>query len=335
MTSATPSTGGSRVHLKQDTGTFPLYLSSGMDWGLTLSDYAVHQRAAGLSDKTIRNRSECLTLVARISRKGPDAVTVDDLERVLARTHPRTGRPLAPGTKQSERSYLQAFFRWMKKTKRRKDNPAKDLPKVKVPRRQPRPLRVDQIEAMLGCGVYSRTRDIITIAALTGLRLGEVVKIRGEDVDLTGRTIQSVRKGNLDHRIGLPEALVPLAQRMPREGWWFPSPQRNSEFPNGGGHILMKSASDRISKAIRAAGITDRRITGHSLRHFLATELLRDGVPIRVVQEMLGHASLATTQLYAGVTEDEVRDGMNHAPPLRLPHKSGRRMEVKSATIAA
>ncbi len=315
---------------------FPFYLFSGMDWELTLSDYAAHQRGANLSEKTIRNRRELLTTVARVTRRGPEVVTHEELLGVLGRPHPRTGLRLAAGTMQSERSYMQAFFRWLKKTKRRPDNPAKELPKIKVPRRRPRPLRVDQIEAMLDSGIYSRTRDIITIGALSGLRLGEIVKIRGEDVDIIGMTIRSTRKGALDHLLPLHPELLEMCSRYPLRGWWFPSPYPNRQFPGGGGHILMASASDRVSKAIRAAGVTDRRITGHSLRHFLATTLLRDGVSIRVVQEILGHASLATTQLYADVSSEDMQDGIVHAPPLPHRKKSGRQSRVvKSETLAA
>lgn len=315
---------------------FPFYVLSGMDWELTLSDYATHQRAANLSEKTIRNRAELFATVARVTRRGPDAVTHEDLLKVLGRPHPRTGERLAPGTMQSERSYMQNFFRWTKKTKRRKDNPARELPKVKVPRRKPRPLRLDQIEAMMGTGIYARTRDIILIGALSGLRMGEIVKIRGEDIDVVGGTIRSTRKGNLDHLLPLHPELTKLTSRYPTRGWWFPSLSPNREFPNGGGHILMKSASDRVSKSIRAAGITDRRITGHSLRHYLATTLLRDGVSIRVVQEILGHASLATTQLYADVTDEDMAEGITHAPLIRAPARSGRKpRSVKSETLAA
>jgi integrase/recombinase XerD len=307
-----------------------------MDWEQTLSDYNTHQRAANLSEKTIRNRSELLATVARVTRRGPDVVTHEELLGVLGRPHPRTGQRLAAGTMQSERSYLQAFFRWLKKTKRRKDNPAKELPKIKVPRRRPRPLRVDQIEAMLDCGIYGRTRDIITIGALSGLRIGEIVKIRGEDIDPVGMSIRSVRKGALDHLLPLHPVLLEMIERYPRAGWWFPSPYPNEKFPEGGGHILMASASDRVSKAIRAAGVTDRRITGHSLRHYLATTLLRDGVSIRVVQEILGHASLATTQLYADVTDEDMQAGIVHAPGLEHRKKSGRQSQaVKSETLAA
>jgi len=314
----------------------PLYLISTMDWEQTLSDYATHQRAARLSEKTIRNREECLRLVARVSRRGPDQVALDDLERCLARRHPRTGQPLAAGTLQSERSYMQSFFTWLKKTKRRKDNPAKDLPKVKIPRRKPRPLRLDQIEDVLDCGIYTRTRDIILIAAFTGLRLGEVVKLRGEDVDLRAMTIKSLRKGDLDWEGTLNAELLEIAQRYPRSGWWFPSPYTNEKFPGGGGHILMASASDRVSKAIRAAGISDHRITGHSIRHYAATEMIRRGASIRAVQEFLGHASLATTQLYAEVTLDDMRVANDVLPPIHSPKRANRtRRPVASEILAA
>lgn len=314
-----------------------LYLASTMDWELTLSDYATYQRAANLSEKTIRNRAELFRTVARVTRRGPDDVTEDDLLRVLGRAHPRTGDRLAPGTMQSERSYMQAFFKWLKKTKRRHDNPAKDLPKVKVPRRKPRPLRLDQIEDVLECGIYARTRDIILIAAFTGLRMGEVVKIRGEDVDLDGMTLRSIRKGDLDWQGTLNDELLEIAKRYPCSGWWFPSPYKNELFPEGGGHILMASASDRVSKAIRSAGISDRRITGHSLRHYAATEMIRRGASVRAVQEFLGHSSLATTQLYADVTLDDMRAANDLMPHIAAPAKSGRRKTLpkKSETLAA
>ncbi|MEO6116029.1 MAG: tyrosine-type recombinase/integrase [Pseudolysinimonas sp.] len=232
---------------------------------------------------------------------------------------------------------MQSFFNWMKKRKLRRGNPAKHLPKVKVPRRKPRPLRLDQIEDVLESGIYARTRDIILIAAFTGLRVGEVVKIRGEDIDLVGMTVRSIRKGALDWQGPLHSELLEIALRYPRAGWWFPSPYPNELFPDGGGHILMASASDRISKAIRAAGITDPRITAHSFRHYAATEMIRRGASVRAVQEFLGHASLATTQLYADVNVEDMRDSNEVLPVIATPKQSGRkrRAPIDSAMMAA
>lgn len=306
-----------------------LYLvSDGMDWNPILAAYAKSQRAANISEKTIQNRHETLVMLAQRSGKSVRDITIDDLEDLLARPHHRTGQPLAQGTMQSERSYLQSFFGWAKDRGHRKGNPAKKLRKIKMARRRPRPLHAAQIDSMLDTGAYRRTRDIITIAALTGLRLGEVVRLRGEDIDREGMTIRAVRKGDLHWRGSLPEGLLELVERMPTTGWWFPSPYANKEFPQGGGHILMSSASDAVSKAIKRAGISDPNITGHSLRHYLATTMLREGANLRVVQETLGHASLATTQLYAGVTEQEMSDGINLVPVIPLRARSGRRGKI-------
>jgi integrase/recombinase XerD len=296
-----------------------------ISWDEILADFAKHQRSANLSEKTIENREAVLRMLAKRSGKRPAEITSDDLADMLTCKHARTGERLAQGTMQSERSYLQTFFHWAKKKKYRKGNPAKDLPKIKMARRAPRPFRIDQVDAMLDSGAYTRTRDIITIAALTGLRIGEIVKIRGEDIDRVDMMITTIRKGNLEHRVAITDALTEILDRYPTHGWWFPSPYKNKLFPNGGGHILMASASDAVSKAIRRAGIMDRRLTGHSLRHYLATTMLRNGAPIRVVQETLGHASLATTQLYTAVTPEELVAGVNVVPPIPIRHHSGRR----------
>lgn len=297
-------------------------------WNEVIEQFARYQRSGNLAEKTIENRAATLRLLAARTGKPPKKITADDLEAFLARRHARTGKRLKQGTMQAERSYLQTFFKWMKHKKLRKGNPAKALPKIKMARRKPRPFRIEQVDAMLDTGAYARTRDIIMIAALTGLRLGEIVKIRGEDVDLEGRVIASVRKGNLEHRVPIQDGLLELVRRYPSRGWWFPSLYPNREFPNGGGHILMKSASDAVSHAIRRAGITDRNLTGHSLRHYLATTMLREGASLREVQEVLGHASLATTQLYTEVTPEELDTAINLVPRIPVRLHSGRRARI-------
>lgn len=296
-----------------------LYLvDDGMSWDQALKEFAAYQYSGRLSEKTIQNREECLRLLARACGKGPLEVTLHDLQAQLSRPHPRTGKRLAEGTMRSERSYFQTFYSWLVDEGHLDKSPATRLRRIKAARRKPRALRMEQVDAMLDSGAYTRTRDIIILCALTGLRIGEVVKIRGEDVDWEGMVLTSIRKGNLDHRVQIPESLRPLAARYPKTGWWFPSKQKNKLFPNGGGHILMKSASARVGAAIRRAGITDRNLTGHSLRHYIATTMLHEGAPIRVVQETLGHASLATTQIYTEVTEDELRDGINLVPAIEF-----------------
>lgn len=302
--------------------------SNDMGWDETLREFSDYQRAANLSEKTIRNRAECLRLLARRTGKTPQDVAKADMLAMLSRPHPRTGQRLAQGTMQSERSYLQCFFGWLRDEGYRMDNPSERLPKVKMARRKPRPFRKEQVDAMLDSGAYTRTRDIITLCALTGLRIGEVVKIRGEDVDRDGMVLNTIRKGALRHRIAITPALGELVARYPTSGWWFPSPYVNKQFPTGGGHILMASASSAVSKAIRRAGITDPNLTCHALRHYYATTLLKQGVPIRVIQELLGHASLATTQLYTQVDDDDMQAAVAVLPSIPIRAHSGRRGKI-------
>jgi integrase/recombinase XerD len=303
-----------------------LYLASeGLSWDAAIAEFNNYQRAANLAEKTIANREACYRHLANRSGKRPQEITLQDLQAHLGRPHPRTGARLAQGTLQSERSYLQTFYGWLRDEGYLHASPADRLHKIKMVRRAPRPLRMDQIEKMLDSGAYTRTRDIIIIAALTGLRVGEIVRLRGEDIDLEGMVVQSRRKGGLEHRIAVPPTLLPVLARYPRQGWLFPSPYPSKLFPNGGGHILMQSASDSISRALRKAGVTDRNITGHSLRHFCATWMLKQGVPIRVIQEHLGHASLATTQLYTQVDEDDMQQAVSVMPVIDARKQSARR----------
>ncbi|MCC4266230.1 tyrosine-type recombinase/integrase [Microbacterium schleiferi] len=295
-----------------------------LTWEPVLAHFAAYQHAAGLAERTIHGREAVLRMLAEHTGLQPRQIEPVDLLMFLGRPHARTGKPLSPGTKQVERSYLQTWGKWMVAEGYLAHDPTARLPKVKVPRRRARPLKLEHIELMLDSGAYRRTRDIITIAALTGLRVGEVVKIRGEDVDWVTNSIRSTRKGGLEHVVWMPEDVQTIARRMPKAGWWFPSPYKNHQFPDGGGHILMKSASSRISRVLRRAGITDPNITGHSLRHFYATVLLRGGARVRVVQEMLGHASLATTQLYIEVTDDEMAEATEVLPRISPRERSGR-----------
>ena len=285
-----------------------------MDWQGIVNRFEAFQRASNLSERTIGGRTEVLQRLARTSGVQPQEVQLEHMIEFLNRDHARTGRPLAAGTKQVERSYLQCWGRWMHEEGLTVQNHAARLPRVKVPRRQARPIYLEHVMALLELDVWQSTKDLIAVLANTGLRVGEAVRIRGEDYDPIGKTLRAVRKGGLVHILRLPQAMVELAQRMPREGWWFPSTYVSRQFPEGGGHILMKSASTKIGHALRKIGIKDPKITGHSLRHFYACMLLANGTPIHVVQEMLGHASLATTQLYILVRDEEIRDAVQLIP---------------------
>lgn len=276
-------------------------------WGKALEEFEIYQLASNCSNKTIFTRRQCIEQFCKAVDKSLNKITTGDLLKHLARTHFRTGQQLAPRTKDSERAYFKAFFRFTTKAGFTTHDPAMDLPKIRVPKSRPRPFELAQVEHILSSSYHQQTRERIILAVLTGLRIGEIVRIRGENVDLQRLELTMTRKGGKLHTIPLHPIVQHLAKNKPSKGWWFPSPYPNRLFPDGGGHILPKSGSDTFTRRIRGAGIQNGRLTGHAFRHTFATLLLREGVPIELVSELCGHENIATTQIYAELLRDDLQ----------------------------
>jgi site-specific recombinase XerD len=139
----------------------------------------------------------------------------------------------------------------------------------------------------------------LTLALYAGLRAHEIAKIRGEDV--TEDTIYVRGKGGVDAQIPTHPVVWALALDRPRTGWWFPSSASTL------GHVRSTSVSTETTKLFTANGIEG---SIHRCRHTYATQLLRAGANIRVVQELMRHKSLSSTQIYTAVDEEELRNGI-------------------------
>ena len=140
----------------------------------------------------------------------------------------------------------------------------------------------------------------------TGVRVGELVAIRVEDVDLSNQSIYVIGKGRRERIVYLPSVwlrdliaaylLTREASQVGHEHLLFSSPLSPLST------VWVRS---RLATAASAAGI--RRVTPHMLRHSAATQLIESGVDIRFVQRLLGHASLSTTEIYTHITNDALR----------------------------
>lgn len=207
-------------------------------------------------------------------------------------------------------SYLRAWFNWLQLMDHRADNPMIKVGSPRYPERVPRPVSDNGLVRLLTMPMHHRTRIMILLAALAGLRVSEIAKVRGEDVDTGTPVIYTVGKGGKQAMIPLHPLLVEAAGSMPRRGWWFPA---NARRP--GQHLHGKSVSDIIGQAMRRGGV---RGTAHSLRHWYGTTLLDDGADLRTVQELLRHKSVATTQVYTRVPDEKRRAAVNRLNPFRV-----------------
>jgi len=282
-----------------------------MDWNSALTIYEVLAASFGHRPRTIGNRVECMRRIARLTGASVEAITRHDLQIVL-------GRGIAVSSMQRERSDMQAFFRVMLQEGIRADDPSAGLPGYRVEKGTPRPFTMEQIELMLGTGAYRRTRVMIMLAYLHGLRAHEVAKVHGSNFDLTSGELRIVGKGGKERRQPIHPRLLEEIPSMPADDWWFPA-RRGAP-----GHIHWRSVSDLMTQAKRRAGIRDPKLTGHSLRHSFGTQLVWSGADLRTAQVLLGHASLATTQIYTLVAEGQKMAAIAALPVPAIPLKSGR-----------
>ena len=205
------------------------------------------------------------------------------------------------------------------------ENVAKDVNPPKIPKRLPKALSIGDIELMIAAygedlaGI--RNRALIETLYATGARVTEIIQLNIGDISRTeGDTVTVKVRGK-----GGKERLVPMGkfsqhaldQYLTRAR---PSMARSSQsdalFINEkqGSRLTRQSAWQIVMKAAEKAGI-ERDISPHALRHSFATHLLDGGADIRVVQELLGHSSVTTTQIYTLVTIDKLRESYASAHP--------------------
>lgn len=174
------------------------------------------------------------------------------------------------------------------------------IPRPKIGRKLPEVLSREEVARLLARIRNPKHRTIVTLLYSAGLRVSEVVRLRPEDLD-ADRGIVRVRggKGRKD-RVTLLAARAEEAVRIYREA--FPNEPGPWLFPGGrpGRHLSARSVQRVVKRAAEAAGL-GKRVTAHTLRHSFATHLLESGTNLRIIQELLGHKSSRTTDVYTHV----------------------------------
>jgi integrase/recombinase XerD len=201
---------------------------------------------------------------------------------------------------------------------------ASDVRPPAQPRRLPKAISLDDVECLIdAAGIDAtplavRDRALLEVLYGTGARISEAVGLAVDDVDLDGRSVLLAGKGGKQRRVPLGQFaataiqayLVRVRPGLAANGKGTPTLLLNSR----GGPLSRQSAWTVLRHAADKAGLTDK-ISPHTLRHSYATHLLEGGADVRVVQELLGHASVTTTQIYTLVTVDQLREVYAAAHP--------------------
>jgi len=201
-------------------------------------------------------------------------------------------------------------------------NPFRMVSAPRAPKRLPRYLTVAEIEALLAVPDTStpsglRDRAIVEVLYAAGLRVSELAGLDLADVDLTQAQVRVVGKGSKE-RIGLlgrpAVAAVRAYLQAGRPALLGQRPSQALWLNRRGGRLSVRSVAMTLSRAGQQAGIRIP-VSPHVLRHSFATHLLDGGADLRVVQELLGHANLATTQIYTHVSQSRAREVYMRAHP--------------------
>ncbi len=224
-------------------------------------------------------------------------------------------------------STLRSFFRYLIREKLVSSNPAKAVSTPKVEKTLPTTLTVDEAFRLMGSpdkllkGVSeeeakkSALRDcaILELLYSSGLRVGELVGLNLKHLDLHLGIVRVMGKGRKERIVPIGDkAIEALKAYLNRRG----DPESEAPlFVNlRGGRLTSRSVARLVKKYTRASGIV-RKVSPHSLRHSFATHLLDAGADIREIQEMLGHASLSTTQRYIHLSPGKLMEVYDKAHP--------------------
>jgi integrase/recombinase XerC len=284
----------------------------------------VERNASELTIKSYREDLAALVDYLGEARGGscpaPDAITVLDLRGYVAALH---AAGYAKTTIARRLASMRSFFRFGLREGWAKTNPAKPLRNPRKSRSLPHFLSSDELGRLLESPPADtllglRDRAILETTYSAGLRVSELVGLCDGDLDFEAGVLRVRGKGRR-------ERLAPVGSHAVRAlGRWLTARKLSPKEPNGpeapvfvnrfGRRVNVRSVGRMLEKYLRETGL-DARTTPHSLRHSFATHLLDGGADIRSVQELLGHKSLVTTQIYTHVSTAGLREAYERAHP--------------------
>ena len=292
--------------------------------GDAVEAFSIEQRARAASPHTLRAQAGDLgKLLAHAEREGWDSWEVKPRAlRGFALALGRRG--LDPASQARILSTARAFFRWLFESGRAGSNPAEGLRNPKQPQRLPAFLTEGETASLLQLPPTvdfpsARTAALLELLYASGLRVAELVGLDLTDLFRDERTLRVLGKGRKERLVPYNATAAAALDRYLAERTRLLEekalPAVTAVFLNQrGGRLTTTSVRALLGKALEGAALR-ARISPHALRHSFATHLLNRGMDLRAIQELLGHASLSTTQRYTHLGLDELARTYESAHP--------------------
>ncbi len=279
-----------------------------------------------MSPNTLESYARDLTLLAAFAEKrdaAADALERADLEAFVRQL---MSSGLAPRSVARAVACVRGFYRFVAIERKQASSPADDLRPPRAWTALPKFLSLDEVDRLLAQPDTStprglRDKALIEVLYATGLRVSELVSLRAGDLNLDEGYLTCIGKGDKQRMVPLGHEAADWVRRYIRDGRPRLLKKKSSPWlfvnARGGGGALSRVGFWKVLKQYGAAAGVSRDLSPHVLRHSFATHLLERGADLRMIQMMLGHADLSTTQIYTHVLEARLRTVYDKFHPRR------------------
>ena len=212
-------------------------------------------------------------------------------------------------------SAIRRLFQYLNREKMRDDDPSAMLVSPKLPKRLPKDITEEQVDALLSAPdpndpIELRDKAMLELLYATGLRVTELVSLTMENVSLRQGVVRVIGKGNKERLVPMGEDAIDWIEQFLQSGRPQLLGEKSSDvvFPSKRAKQMTRQTFwHRIKHYAAKAGIESETLSPHVMRHAFATHLLNYGADLRVVQMLLGHSDLSTTQIYTHVATERLK----------------------------
>ena len=280
-----------------------------------LSSFENHLVAEGVELATIRAYSYDLKQLNTFLEQRKQSLTSVSSQDLQDFVHAVFDLGLSPVSINRKISSIKTFYRFLMRTKEISVNPAEALELLKTRRKLPMVLSIDEVSAIVDSAdektpLGLRDRVCLELLYASGLRISELLNMKLSDLKMAESLLSIIGKGN-------KQRLVPFGNKAKRAideylNLGRPSILKTKSSPlfilNARGGKLSRMGFSKILRKYRIKAGIAKRVTPHTFRHSFATHLLEGGADLRVVQELLGHADISTTQIYTQIDREYLKE---------------------------
>lgn len=264
----------------------------------------------GLAENTLnaykRDLSQFLNFLATHSVQGFSTVKRAHINLYLKFLKEKN---LAPTSLSRKIASLKGFYTWLNSMQKLDYNPTLSIERPKLSQRLPKVLSTEEVTTILKSKLSKRNRAIIEVIYAAGLRVSELCSLRLNSIDLQAKFVRCIGKGSKERIIPIGSKAIKAVKAYLKEREYILKKHGTKSTA-----LFLNENAEPINRHevycfVRKLGkLINKNITPHILRHSFATHLLENGADLRVVQELLGHSDVSTTQLYTHVSKKRLKE---------------------------